>query len=221
MHSKNTSTVRLVRTLTPWAVCALLLVIAGGVYFAIVSGQPLPHDSWWRDTVEAGRGSLPWAVAVFFAEVGTFPGVAAMAAIAIALLLVRGRRRDAGSLATALLAGVAISELLKSLVLRPRPTGQLFVATGSSYPSGHSMAAAALAISLALIAAAALPQALARWAWVAAFLWIGLMVWSRAALRVHWLTDTLAGVLLGAAVAILARRLWVTSASEARETANR
>jgi undecaprenyl-diphosphatase len=34
------------------------------------------------------------------------------------------------------------------------------------------------------------------------------MMWSRTALHVHWLSDTLAGALLGFCVAIIVRRIW-------------
>lgn len=216
----NSASRRILDRATPWAVIALLAVIAGGAYFRLVSGAPLGIDSWWRDLVEINRGSYSWAIAVFFAETGSAVGAAAMTAIAAALLLVWGERRDAGSLATAMLLGVGASELLKAIVLRPRPGGQLYAVVGSSYPSGHSMAAAALAVSLALIASAALPLVWARWAWVLAGAWILLMMWSRAALRVHWLTDTIAGALLGAAIAVLSRRLWLRG-ERGRKTARR
>lgn len=195
----------------PWAVVAICAVITGGVFFRLVSADPLAVDEWWRGAVGVTQGSFWWAVAVFFAEVGGSVGSIAVTAIATALLFATGHRRDAGALATAMLAGVAASETLKAIVLRPRPGGQLYSVAGSSFPSGHSMGAAALAVSLALFATAVLPRVWARWAWVAAIAWILLMMWSRTALHVHWISDTVAGALLGAAVAVLSRRLWVTS----------
>lgn len=187
---------------------ALSAVAAGGAYFRLVSGSPLGIDVWWQQVTTISRGSGAWAVAVFLAEAGSMFGAAALTTIAAALLLVRGQKRDAGSLATALLLGIGATELLKVLVLRPRPADQLYAVVGSSYPSGHSMAAAAIAVSLAFIASSVLQRSWARGVWWIAIAWILLMMWSRTALSVHWFTDTIAGALLGAALAVIARRLW-------------
>src|SRR5690606_40639603 len=92
----------------------------------------------------------------------------------------------------------------------------LYPTYGSSYPSGHSMGAAALAVSLAL-AFSTLNRVSARNARNARLIgmlataWVLLMMWSRTALHAHWLSDTLGGALLGAASAVLAAQLWSRS----------
>ncbi|TDP95753.1 undecaprenyl-diphosphatase [Leucobacter luti] len=202
-----------VRTATPWAVLGILLVVAFGLTLRFVIGGtigPLGPDEWWHGTAAVSRGTAPSAIAIFFAEIGGGVGAAACAAIAAALLLALRRPRDAAAVATAMLFGVIASETLKAIVLRPRPWDQLYASHGSSFPSGHSLGAAALAISLILVVAAAdeVPRAAVRWAWAVGIGWIVLMMWSRTALHVHWLTDTVAGALLGACFAILARRFW-------------
>ena len=106
-----------------------------------------------------------------------------------------------------MLIGVILSETAKALVARPRPLDALLDPPGFSYPSGHSMGAAALAVSLALAASAARPG-LRRAVWAAAVLWILLMMWSRTAVQVHWLSDTVAGAALGVSAALAARALW-------------
>lgn len=196
------------------AVAALALVAAAALSFRLLGGGALGIDAWWADLVGVTRGSMPYAIAVFCAEVGSGVGAAACGAIAAALLLALRRPRDAAALATAMVFGVAASELLKALALRPRPGGQLIASNGSAFPSGHSMGAAALAVALALVVAGLdeVPRRVARTAWAAAGAWIALMMWSRAALHVHWLTDTLAGAALGAAMAVLARALWARGA---------
>ena len=42
------------------------------------------------------------------------------------------------------------------------------------------------------------------------------MMWSRTALQVHWLTDTLAGMLIGISAAILADELWTVVTQRTR-----
>ena len=76
------------------------------------------------------------------------------------------------------------------------------------------MGAAALAVSLALVVtySSAFSDTATRWVWVVSITWILLMMWSRTALHVHWLSDTVAGAVLGASAAILARRFWVSRA---------
>lgn len=195
---------------TRCAALGIVLVVALGAVLRFVNSGPLGIDAWWFGIAEVTRGSAPYAVAVFMAEIGGGIGAAACTAIAAALLFAVRAPREALTIATSMLLAVAASELLKAFVLRPRPTGALSHSTGSSFPSGHSVGAAALAVSLALVVVGSsrMSRSVTRWAWPVATAWILLMMWSRTALHVHWLSDTLAGALLGASAAILARRFW-------------
>ncbi|MBK0419571.1 phosphatase PAP2 family protein [Leucobacter sp. CSA1] len=195
------------------ATLALLAVVAFGVWLRFVDRAPLPVDLWWHDLLQLDRGTPAFAIAVFLADVGGGVGAAACTAIAAAALLALRRPRDAAAVATAMFAGVLCSELAKALIARPRPWDPLYHASGYSYPSGHSMGAAALALSVLLVVAGSgsVHRGVARAVGIAATCWILLMMWSRAALHVHWLTDTLAGALLGIAVAVLARRFWLAA----------
>ncbi|MFD5599407.1 phosphatase PAP2 family protein [Leucobacter sp. NPDC058333] len=197
------------------AVVALLLVAAFGAYLRFVAVGAPAIDVWWHSVVSVERGSAPYAIAVFLAQVGDGVGAAACTAIIAALCFSLRRPRDAAAVMTAAIIGVAASETFKALVLRSRPTGQLFESHGASYPSGHSMGAAAIAVSVALVAIGSerIGSQLTKLIVAAAVVWVLAMMWSRTALHVHWLTDTLAGALLGFAAAILARRLWFSQAA--------
>ncbi|MBC9937353.1 MULTISPECIES: phosphatase PAP2 family protein [unclassified Leucobacter] len=189
----------------------VLLVAAGGVYFFIAGSGPLPVDSWWHAHVGAAPGTALHAIAAFLAIVGGQIGALVCFVIAFGILILARRGRDALAVGFAGVLGVAGSEILKRLVQRPRPPEQFFSSHGYSYPSGHSMAAAALAVSLALVALGArdLDRRLSRAATVLAIAWTLVMMWSRTALHVHWLSDTLAGAALGIGAALIARRLCV------------
>jgi undecaprenyl-diphosphatase len=112
----------------------------------------------------------------------------------------RGRGREAGFLLLALLTTAALSHLTKLWLARPRPDlfdAMVAMPADWSYPSAHTMQAAALALALLLIAG----RRARRW-WPALLLVVTLVGLSRIYLQVHYPTDVLAG--LAAAV------LWVT-----------
>lgn len=206
------------RTAVRFAAAGILAVLLVGAVLRFAGTGPLGVDLWWHGAAGATRGSGPFAVAVFFAEVGGGIGAAACTAIATALLLALRRAREAAFVMTAAVLGVALSEALKAFVLRPRPWDQFYPSHGSSFPSGHSMGAAVLAVSLVLVLAGSerISRAALRWAGIAATVWIGGMMWSRTALHVHWLTDAIAGALLGGCVAIIAGRIWFGTAERPR-----
>lgn len=99
----------------------------------------------------------------------------------------------------------AVAELLltvaKSTFHRGRPPDPLVDTGGSfSFPSGHAVAGGAIAVALVLVVMPAGP-ARRRWEWAAgAFAFV--MGLSRVYLGAHWLSDVVAGVLLGAGVAV-------------------
>jgi undecaprenyl-diphosphatase len=68
--------------------------------------------------------------------------------------------------------------------------------SGSSFPSGHTLATAAFATAGALCVARMRPGA-ARVAMTVAMLWIALVGLSRLVLGVHWPSDVLAATCVG------------------------
>lgn len=92
---------------------------------------------------------------------------------------------------------------LKSLYGRPRPPASLALVgtSGGSFPSGHAVAAS---VTVVAIVVALFPAGPHRWGWgVAAALFSFVMALSRAYLAAHWLSDAVAGTLLGITVALV------------------
>lgn len=97
-------------------------------------------------------------------------------------------------------AAEIVLAVAKAFFHRGRPSGSLVGTVGYSFPSGHAVAGAATAVALVLVLMPAGP-ARRRWEWVAVgFAFV--MAVSRVYLRAHWLSDVVAGVLLGAGVAL-------------------
>jgi membrane-associated phospholipid phosphatase len=89
---------------------------------------------------------------------------------------------------------------VKAWIDRPRPPGSLITTSAASFPSGHAIAAAVTAVGLVLVLAEPGP---ARWRWeVRAVVFASVMALSRVYLRAHWLSDTVAGALLGGGLAL-------------------
>jgi undecaprenyl-diphosphatase len=90
--------------------------------------------------------------------------------------------------------------IAKDFFHRGRPFDPLVETVGFSFPSGHAVAGASIAVALVLVFFPAGPER-RRWEWLAvAFAFV--MALSRVYLRAHWLSDVVAGVLLGAGVAL-------------------
>ena len=91
-----------------------------------------------------------------------------------------------------------INNALKWIVMRDRPQiGQLVGSGGSSFPSGHSASAAACWAALALVVSSRMWLRHRRWVAAAAVAIAVLVAASRVMLGVHWLTDVIAGVVVG------------------------
>jgi undecaprenyl-diphosphatase len=110
-----------------------------------------------------------------------------------------GRRR--ALLAIATLGSIALYDVIKAVVARPRPqVGHLVItATGFSFPSGHATQSAAAYGAIALVVRARYGARTGRWAVGLAVVVTATVGLSRVYLGVHWPSDVVAGWLLGTA----------------------
>ena len=119
-----------------------------------------------------------------------------------ALVLLAWKRRwvQLAAFALAIITSEVLIGVLKSAYDRPRPPGSLIVTSGASFPSGHAIAGAVTAVGLVLVL---LPPGRRRWRWeLWALLFSFFMAMSRVYLHAHWLSDVVAGALIGAGLAL-------------------
>ena len=131
---------------------------------------------------------------------------AIIVATAVALWSI-GLRRAAVYLVVVRVAAQAISTLLKLAVGRRRPhfAHALSHASGASFPSGHATGAASTYLAIAIVVMAITSRTAVRAITNAAAVVTCLVVAAtRVLLGVHWTSDVLAGLAVGAAVACAA-----------------
>ena len=169
-----------------------------------VNGFFAPYRTTWL------VGAFIWVTAL-----GAGPAITGMAAVASALLWSQGRARSLVPLWITVLGAQGTTWAGKYAIGRARPTFLDAVTEATpSFPSGHATAATALIGFIAYTAARSLPGARQRFEvtfWSAVT--IGLICFSRIFLGVHYVSDVVAGVLVGVfwllvgfTVAELARR---------------
>lgn len=125
---------------------------------------------------------------------------------AVCLLLCQRRRATASYLVATVVGAACLNGMLKESFDRPRPD---LVPHGvpvysSSFPSGHSMTAAATYLTLGVIASRRQPRLAIRMLVMLTLCGLGIAVGlSRVYLGVHWPSDVLAGWAAGSAWALL------------------
>lgn len=183
-----------------WVVAGVLLV-------------KLTEDVLGQETAAGDEAVLRWihetapatwhGAAILVTDTAAFLSVCITALVVGALLVWRRRRREAVALVlTPAIAG-AVIYLFKGGINRTRPAlWDTDLYWGSSFPSGHTLAAAALATALGLLASRLESQPARVAVRASLALWVAAVAFSRMYLGVHWPTDVAAAACAGALVAI-------------------
>jgi membrane-associated phospholipid phosphatase len=192
------------------------VVLAASIAFGSLADEVHEGDTLSVDTAILKRinaHATPF-LDDFFVVVTQFGGVLAVAAIALGIaciLLLRKRYAKATFFAMSMGGALLLNISLKYIFERARPDiwNQLVTETSFSFPSGHAMASAALALSFAYIAWRKGYRAVIA---VSAALYVAVIGFSRLYLGVHYPTDILAGWLVSTAwvlLMILTYRRWL------------
>ena len=189
------------------------------VYESVVANRSLDAvDQPVLDAAVALRSPRLDSAVTAFTDVGGPVGMPIIAVAAVAVLTWRRRRWTPIVLTTVAAAGSLVMTVVgKDFVDRARPPAALAVPpleVSPSFPSGHTLNATVLTTVIAylvLIETTATWQRTVTVTVAAAF--VVAMGLSRVFLGHHWLTDVVAGWLVGLAwalVVITAHRLWLT-----------
>ncbi|MGA9277001.1 phosphatase PAP2 family protein [Ilumatobacter sp.] len=189
--------------------------VAVAISFAVLVAAGV-FIGWVFDTVDTSRGFARWdqsvadwgpehaddATASMMKVITQLGGTTVLLVLMVVVGLVDWRRRkDATSLWFLLTVGVGvvlINNALKLWIDRERPpVDHLVGAAGSSFPSGHSSAAAACWMAIALVVGRWFPARVRPWLFAAAAAIACLVAASRTLLGVHWVTDVVAGLTVG------------------------
>jgi membrane-associated phospholipid phosphatase len=182
---------------------ALLVgAVVVGLLITLPATGPAVQDAdeaVWR-LAGAVRNEPTTAVAVALSWLGGAWVNWPLRAAAVLLLAWRRHWLRLAAFALAVLTSEILIGTIKAAVDRPRPPGSLIETSGAAFPSGHAIATAVTAVGLVLVLAPPGPE---RWRWeVRAVELTAVMALSRVYLHAHWLTDTIAGALLGAGLAL-------------------
>jgi undecaprenyl-diphosphatase len=187
------------------AALAVLLVLAPFTLLLVVARMPLNGlDAEVADDLHDYALAHPGVtrlLLVWTELFGPWPWRIAVAAFA-GWLLYRGAPRLGIWALTTITVGGLLGLTLKIIIARARPhlPDPVALAPGDSFPSGHAMHVTMGAGVIVLLLLPMLPRwgRLVAWA-VACFLVLS-VAYTRVALGVHWVSDVIAGIVLGAAV---------------------
>ena len=137
--------------------------------------------------------------------------LAALGVVGLALVVRRGHRRTGMFLLIAAVGSEIMVDVAKRVVERHRPPIVLHLdpMTNGAFPSGHAFNAMVVvgAVLVAWWHVRGRPPA--RWIWVLGALVPFVVGLTRVYLGVHWITDVIAGWLLGALWVALLARIWL------------
>lgn len=197
---------------------SLLMVASLAVGLAALGEEPPVFQGIDDRWASAMRGSSEDAVTGLARALDVLGGPLGMVVplVLAGCLAVYGRwRSGAFVFAACVVANVLVVLPVKQFVDRPRPPEPWVLVGGGSFPSGQVFTVTTLVLTAGVVL---FPPAVRRWWWLFAAALVAATMWSRTWMHTQWLSDTVAGAAMGAAVVLL---LWAAFARLLEEEAAR
>jgi undecaprenyl-diphosphatase len=185
---------------------AILFLMFVRITRELIEGDVAAMDS--AILLAVAKDRTPWLTiaAVDVTALGSITLVVLFSAFTLLVLLVLRDRMGALQLLAASAGAGILTFVTKNVIerIRPAEAERLIVVSGFSYPSGHSVSASALYLTIAIIAGRYIRHSGARAAIFLAVSTVIVMIGaSRVYLGVHYATDVVSGLSLGAGWALL------------------
>jgi undecaprenyl-diphosphatase len=208
MRGHHPVTVAVVVAILGWVVLGVITVGLG-----LLLTHVLPHGSVgrWDENVNdwfvTQRTTMLNGITAVGTTIGSTMTVVAVAAVAVVVLAFRRLWQEIGLIVIALAVEVAVFLTATLMVSRPRPTVPRLdpAPPTSSYPSGHTAAALALWISLAIVISRHVKSAVVRaLVWIVAVALPIFVGFSRLYRGMHHPSDVLASIPVGIGAILIA-----------------
>lgn len=206
------------------ALSALLVIAVALMTFAEVADDMTEADGQAFDAAvlaamrpfadDPGRPWGPWWLREAAADLTSLGGISVLsllAVVAVGFLVIERKRLSALLLVLGLAGGVLLSEGLKAVFERERPSAQYQAVEtlNASFPSGHALLSTVFYLTLGVMLTRAFPQKrLKAYVLGVALLFALTIGTTRIYLGAHWASDVFAGWSVGAAWAMA---LWLAA----------
>jgi undecaprenyl-diphosphatase len=178
----------------------MLLFLLLFIIVAVVSGMNFPGDASFNALINGIQSPFLDSSMPLVSYLGAFPYCIFASLLAGLIFWLFKKKIESLFIIVIPYISVCISYVLKFLIYRPRPVDDLL---GNSFPSGHTIYTSILMGTIIYF----LPQLvknglLCKMLQIAAGFVIALMAFSRLYLQQHWLSDVLAGLIIGTLVLV-------------------
>jgi undecaprenyl-diphosphatase len=183
-------------------IALLILFVALGELVLVQSPTLLQFDALTATAINETQTSLGTTIFSTITKIGNPISAFIICIIIAIILLIQKRRKDIGLVATTMIIGIGLVEIIKMLVERARPIEGLIPEDGWSFPSAHATFAAILMVILYNLFISKISKT-KRWIYGTILMIISLgIAYSRIYLGVHWTSDVIAGLLLGFSISL-------------------
>ncbi len=194
---KNISNSFWLAVLTLWAI--ILMILIGLTEDVVNSESIINFDKYFNNIFASWRSG--WGVSIFsgLTYLGNWQIILPVALLIIAILIIKQKKTFVLPFLFTIISSATVTFIGKILIHRFRPVGAVIIESDFSFPSGHATVAIAFYGFLAYLLTRLIKNNIKRQLILAVAIVIIITIgFSRLYLGVHYVSDVLAGYLVGA-----------------------